>query len=96
MAISTLTPDSPGRPDRPNPRPSFAVRSTICARSASIALLLAMSVHCAPNADPVLANEDDEELATQLANPLEGLISIPFQGNYNQGISAWGGSPHGA
>ena len=41
-------------------------------------------------ADPVLASEDDEQLATQLANPLADLISIPFQGNYNQGIGPLG------
>jgi hypothetical protein len=31
------------------------------------------------------AADDSVELATQLANPLAKLISIPFQGNYNSG-----------
>lgn len=90
MAITTLTPGSPGHTDRPNLHPSFTVRSVIFARSACIAFLLSMSLHGAAKADPVLASEDDEELATQLANPLADLISIPFQGNYNQGIGPWG------
>jgi hypothetical protein len=48
--------------------------------------MLALACHVAEaKADPVLASEDDEELATQLANPLADLISIPFQGSYNQG-----------
>lgn len=35
---------------------------------------------------PAFAGEEDTELATELANPLANLISIPFQGNYNGGI----------
>jgi len=35
---------------------------------------------------PAASAEDDAELATELANPLANLISIPFQGNYNAGI----------
>ena len=34
---------------------------------------------------PALAADESEALATQLANPLAALISIPFQGNYNSG-----------
>lgn len=39
---------------------------------------------------PLASAEDDAELATELANPLANLISIPFQGNYNAGIGPLG------
>jgi hypothetical protein len=66
------------------------MRLAIC-----IALLLSValsqvSVNTPAIADPVTANESDEELATQLSNPLADLISIPVQGNYNQGIGPFG------
>lgn len=37
-----------------------------------------------------LAEEEDAELATELANPLANLISIPVQANYNSGIGPLG------
>ena len=33
---------------------------------------------------------DDQELAKQLVNPVAKLISVPFQGNYNEGIGPEG------
>ncbi len=37
-------------------------------------------------AGPAMAEDDSQELAKQLSNPLATLISVPFQGNYNSGI----------
>lgn len=51
--------------------------------AAAAALLMALA---APGAGAARAEEDDVELATELANPLANLISIPFQGNYNSGL----------
>ncbi len=41
---------------------------------------------CAVGTSSAIAEEDDSELATELANPLANLISIPVQGNYNGGL----------
>ena len=35
---------------------------------------------------PALAEETEEALAMQLANPVAALISVPFQFNYNQNL----------
>lgn len=47
--------------------------------------LLSMAAAVALSA-PVLADDAEQNLAKELTNPVASLISVPFQGNYNQGI----------
>jgi hypothetical protein len=47
---------------------------------------LALVVSAGLSVSPARAGDDAAGLATELANPLAKLISIPFQGNYNGGI----------
>jgi hypothetical protein len=44
------------------------------------------SVTAAPESEPALENEE-QNVAKQLANPVASLISVPFQFNYDQGIN---------
>lgn len=54
-----------------------------------LAAFFALSLPAIPGL-AMAAEENDEELAKKLANPIASLISLPFQGNYDRGIGPEG------
>jgi hypothetical protein len=52
------------------------------------ALVLGVAALCVFAADRSLAQSDGQDLASDLANPISSLISVPFQANYDENFGA--------
>jgi hypothetical protein len=72
------------RPGQPDGRVIFPIQSPWLSLVVPTALLLVAGfMACTDSAN---ATEDAQGLAKKLANPIADLISVPFQGNTNQGL----------